>query len=427
MSNELFMPLPRIFLAAALLGAETLLSPFSAPARAEAEPPVTNQATLDFAAELQSSAWCTGTVGQSRLPSSGPITIEGWFRSADEPADRSVLFELGDGAGHPALRLLIDPSRRLTARVGQASLTSDPEESPTTSLWTHYSLRILHDGIRLTTWKLGGGEKTAFLRQRLAMTLPPRIQVCLGGERNQIPAFRGLLDEVRLWAAALSDHDLQTWRHRSLSGGHPRWKSLVGYWPFRTGKGSVEPDLAHLGPLTTAGPVWVALPRLDYGPILRAVDARSARVLFHARRADGRQIDWTAGVQIDGPAASAPISAPAVAARDETDFVAHVEITGLSPETRYSYLPMIDGRRAFEGDPATFPSFRTAPGIDGHNVDFTAVFFADQHTYDRPEMTPMPAYAAAAAANPLFWAQLGDVDPGNLDGSTPEYKRSRET
>jgi hypothetical protein len=388
---------------------------------------VTNQTTLDYAVQLESGAWCTRAVTPTRLPSSQPITIEGWFRSDDgQPADRGVLFALSDGAGHPLLRLLVDSSRRLTARLGQTSLTSDAEESPT-SLWTHYSLRVSQQGIRLTTWELGRGEHTVFARQRPQTTLPARIQVCLGGESEQSPAFHGLLDEVRLWTAALSDDDLRAWRHRSLSASHPQWKSLIGYWPFRTGKGSVEPDLARLGALTATHPLWVDLPRLDYGPLLRAADAVSARVLFHARRADGSEMDWTGSVEIAPESESAFVAAATVAARDDTDFVAHVEVTGLRPGSRYSYLPMIDGRRAFDGDPRSYPSFRTMPAVGGRNVDFTAVVLADQHTYDRPEITPMPAYATAAAARPLFWAQLGDADPGNLDGTTQEHKRSRET
>jgi hypothetical protein len=37
---------------------------------------------------------------------------------------------------------------------------------------------------------------------------------------------------------------------------------------------------------------------LDYGPILRGVDARSARFLFHAARPDGSEVPWQAGIEI---------------------------------------------------------------------------------------------------------------------------------
>jgi hypothetical protein len=233
---------------------------------------------------------------------------------------------------------------------------------------------------------------------------------------------------VRIWRGALPPDILAAWRHRNVTTKHPRFADLIGYWPFSAGRGGVEPGFGRVGALRSTAPAWVALPRLDYGPILRSVEPRTARVLFHARGADGREVDWAAGIDLaEDPALERPIAAGDVHVRGDTDHVALIERAGLDPQTRYYYAPTIDGRRALEpadGQPA---SFLTAPDLGGRNADFTVAFFADQHTFDRAEPTPLNAYRAALDARPLFWAQLGDVVAGNLDGKTWEHKRDRAT
>ena len=172
----------------------------------------------------------------------------------------------------------------------------------------------------------------------------------------------------------------------------------------------------------------MALPRLDYGPLLRAVDRRKARFLFHARDAAGAEREWTAGLEIgtaDDLRADRALPTSSVPAAAADDYVAHIARDDLQPQTRYYYAPLVDGRRGLDPGPAGFPSFVTLPDVGGRNADFTAAFFADQHVFGAAP-PPLPPYDVARAARPLFWAQLGDVASGNLDGKTPEYRRSRE-
>jgi hypothetical protein len=169
--------------------------------------------------------------------------------------------------------------------------------------------------------------------------------------------------------------------------------------------------------------------RLDYGPILRAVDSRSAHFLFHAARTDGSEVPWTAGVEISRSGHLDPgalLSTPVIEVGEATDFVAHLTVDGLAPQTRYTYVPLIDGRRALDDGPEGFPSFLTPPELGGRNADFTVAFLADQHTLHRAETTPLVVYDAAAQARPLFWAQLGDVAAGNLTPESYEEERSRQ-
>jgi hypothetical protein len=187
--------------------------------------------------------------------------------------------------------------------------------------------------------------------------------------------------------------------------------------PDRTGSG-----------VTPAAPAAAGVV-LDYGPILRGVDARSARFLFHAARPDGSEVPWRAGIEIGRSPDLDPdtlLPTPVVEVSEATGFVAHLVVEGLEPQTRYTYVPLVDGRRAFDGPSGGFPSFVTAPAVGERNADFTAVFLADQHPPDGPETTAVPAYEAAARARPLFWAQLGDVVSGSVREGGAEYARNDE-
>jgi len=168
--------------------------------------------------------------------------------------------------------------------------------------------------------------------------------------------------------------------------------------------------------------------RLDYGPVLRSVDARSAGFLFRAARQDGGEQAWTASIEIAAGTELSPesrIPVPEARVDATTEFVAHVTVEGLEPQTRYTYVPLINGRRALDGT-EPLPSFVTAPELGERNADFTIALLADQHTADGRETPSFEAYAAAAGSDPLFWAQLGDVAASTLTPGTNEEQRSRE-
>jgi hypothetical protein len=107
----------------------------------------------------------------------------------------------------------------------------------------------------------------------------------------------------------------------------------------------------------------------------------------------------------------------------ETDYVAHVVLQGLSPQTSYDYALRADGRLL--GPPAgSVYRFRTPPDLGEANADFTALLFADQHLPNDAVARPIGAFAAALREEALFWGQLGDVAPGSPRSGVPEWKRS---
>ena len=363
-------------------------------------------ANLDWAVDTTSGAWCTAPFGQPRL--AAPLTIEGWFKPTLGEST-AALIEISDvEAGRSWIRLGLD--RAEEARAG---------------VWTHFALAHGPRQSTLTTWDAERGERLVSVEPVALAGGTGPLQVCVGGSAARGDAFAGLADEVRIWAAEVPGAEIRAWRHRRVGDAHPLRPALRGYWPFRAGRGTRARDEGETGALASRAAVWAPLPRLDYGPLLRALDRRSVRFLFHARDAAGAERDWMAAVEVgtSPDLGGGTAVTPSTPARPEDDHVAHVALDGLLPQTRYHYAPLIDGRRGLDPGPGGFPSFLTLPDVGGGNADFTAVFLADQHVQGpAPRMEP---YAAARAARPLFWAQLGDVAAGNLDGVTGEHRRDR--
>jgi len=158
-------------------------------------------------------------------------------------------------------------------------------------------------------------------------------------------------------------------------------------------------------------------PRLDYGPILRTVEATSAHVLFGS----GKGQPWTAALQLSTLPSfpeSNRIELPEIEVDAATDFIAHFHVGSLTGQTRYFYRPLVNG------SPLGRFEFETLADLDGSERDFTALFFSDLHLDDSATAPSVRAFETAAALRPNFWAQLGDVASGSMTG-LDEGRRTR--
>jgi hypothetical protein len=383
-----------------------------------------NESTLDFAVDTSQGGWCTE--GQDGGAPPGARTFEGWFRLKARRA--GVLLDVGPVSGdEPPLRISVTDEPRAVVEGLGVSLQGDPLPIAL-DMWTHFELDVAPGRLRLSLWDDAGGLRVVRARAPSEpIGAAERVRVCVGGGTRGDRPLSAWVDEVRIWSRELPPAIAADWRDRRLSPTHPVWNELLASWPLSTGTGGRESGDGRMGALLAAHPVWVALPRLTYGPVLRTVDAHTARFLFGARAAGGVDVPWVARVDTRKAEDGRRISpAPRVEVGGGTDFVAHLRQDGLEPQTRYVYVPIIDGRAGAAGPTDTLPAFTTMPELGGRNADFTAVFLADQHTPDVPQAVQLPAYGAAAGARPLFWAQLGDVVPGSTDGRTIEHKRERE-
>jgi hypothetical protein len=68
-------------------------------------------------------------------------------------------------------------------------------------------------------------------------------------------AFKGVIDEFRIWNTARTESEIQSTMNQSLDGNEP---GLVGYWKFDEGQGDTTADATNNGnDGTISGAVWI--------------------------------------------------------------------------------------------------------------------------------------------------------------------------
>lgn len=77
--------------------------------------------------------------------------------------------------------------------------------------------------------------------------------------------FRGRIDEVRTWDAALSAQTLRDWMHAPLNATHPDYANLTGHYPFNEGSGITTADASsQQADADLYGlPDWVSIAGMD--------------------------------------------------------------------------------------------------------------------------------------------------------------------
>ncbi|MCH5717682.1 LamG-like jellyroll fold domain-containing protein [Niabella hibiscisoli] len=89
--------------------------------------------------------------------------------------------------------------------------------------WHHVALSC-NDTVTLLY--LDGSEVA---RNQIRFSILPGV---LGGHEKESMTFDGLMDEVRIWKRAISQHELKHWMNRTLTSAHPHINDLVAYYNF---------------------------------------------------------------------------------------------------------------------------------------------------------------------------------------------------
>ena len=158
-------------------------------------------------------------IGMGVIPP--PWTLEAWVKV--EPGAAKPL-QVIVGGGDLTDRVPVD-SQPLVVKDGKlhhphGGLTAP---QPLGQQWRHVVLTC--DGTS-TSLYLDGEEAG---RSATATAIIPGS---LGWHTTAQAAFRGLLDEVRIWSVSLSGETLRSWLGRPLEPSHPAFASLRGYYPL---------------------------------------------------------------------------------------------------------------------------------------------------------------------------------------------------
>lgn len=153
-----------------------------------------------------------------------PYTLELWYcHDPDLPFKESEVF-------FPGLKLASADYLPLVLKNGVLSSPARGLEVPGSDLpgWHHAALvcdgtgtRLYFDGV--------AAEETG----RAMAVLPTGINYADGVNADEL--FRGDLDEVRIWKAALDGRTIRKWMFRDIEPSHPEFDRLFAYYNFDDG------------------------------------------------------------------------------------------------------------------------------------------------------------------------------------------------
>lgn len=160
-------------------------------------------------------------------------------------------------------------------------------------------------------------------------------------------------------------------------------------------------------------------PRLMEGPMIGAVEPGKALIWGRANGAYIVQVIYG-----EDPELANAVTTDAVTARPEDDYTVRIALTGLKPDTRYSYRIVVEGKAdkyVNEGAPCTF---KTAPKAGAKDVFRVAFGSCARYQMDRVQRV----WSAVEETQPDLFFWLGDnvyVDSLNPQSFAEEYRRQR--
>ena len=189
---------------------------------------------------------------------SGGLTIESWVRPDASILSRgysSIVSKQLNGTGYMTASNLVGPEPGFKAEVAGIQVTS--QSRPVASVWQHVA--AVWDG-QLKIYVNGQLNGVINTGPPIPNALPLWIGSSpFGADTN----FRGDIDEVRIWAVARSQGQIQSTMNQYLCGDE---NGLRAYWSFDEGSGQQVKDTLGRSNGSISGPEWVPGVQLSRRP-----------------------------------------------------------------------------------------------------------------------------------------------------------------
>jgi hypothetical protein len=192
-----------------------------------------------------------------QIPASGAIdeissalTIEAWVKPEAGILTRgytSILSKQLNGTGYMLATNIASPDHRFKAEVDGIQVTSGSQ--PAINGWQHVA--AVWDGGELKIYV--NGQFDGMIKS--GPPLPNSLPLWIGSSPFGIDTtWRGSIDEVRIWAVARSQDQIQSNMNQYLCG---QQKGLRAYWSFDEGSGQEVKDSFGESDGIVSGPEWV--------------------------------------------------------------------------------------------------------------------------------------------------------------------------
>ena len=193
--------------------------------------------TLEFDGEDDYVSCSTGPA----ITGTGPFAVSAWVKT-DSVKGHAIVVQRSESSANGSYGVSIRADGRAQFYVynGGYGFLFQSDVTVDDSLWHHVAAVRTNstDGEIYVDGSLSGSDSGP---GRSLNNVP----VWIGGPGFTGPfVFDGLIDDVRIWSAALTQEEIQANMHIALDGSEP---NLVAYWDFDEGEGQVVYDMSGNG------------------------------------------------------------------------------------------------------------------------------------------------------------------------------------
>ncbi|NLH17861.1 MAG: hypothetical protein GX455_14895 [Phycisphaerae bacterium] len=194
----------------------------------------------------------------------GDITIEMWVKiQGDQRYHARLLRKCADFGNGYITCVSHGGDNRIQVRIDFfVAIAADPKQNAIyRDQWHHVTATCDKDYVKMY---IDGIEVASVSNPRDSIPHTPVDLILGNGVESYLEAYKGMMDDVRIWNVARTESQIRETMNNRLTGSEP---GLVAYWNFDEGQGQVVHDLSsfanhgYLGSksseLDAADPVWV--------------------------------------------------------------------------------------------------------------------------------------------------------------------------
>jgi hypothetical protein len=247
------------------------------------------------------------------------ITLEAWIKAdswATNIWENVIISKDGWASGEQGYTLRSGANGSLSFNIGVAGAWQEVSSGPLMALGQWYHVAGTYDGTTMRIY-INAEEVNTFAYSGVIASSTyalniGKIAYTAGGFRY----FDGMIDEVRVWTAAVPQSSIQDYMCKKVTATHPQYASLGGYWNFDD-VGTILDSSPNTNDASTTGSTQVisgapigdesihsyagpfdltlGIPALDSVQ----VESLSAAQTIHIYRVDMQPTDITTGPGID--------------------------------------------------------------------------------------------------------------------------------
>ena len=191
------------------------------------------------------------------------LTVEFWLKTSASAIQR-IIGNGGTGSTDDGYSVWTLSNGRIRAQCSDATNTVNEVNTNTVNDGNWHHVAVMYDRDGNLTVCIDGACSTADLTS-VTGNCDNSSSFVLGvksASSNTTQPFTGILDEVRIWSAALSEATFEEWMYKPIESGHTNYANLEAYYQMSDGSGTTLTDNStnnNIGTLTNMDDDdWVA-------------------------------------------------------------------------------------------------------------------------------------------------------------------------